>query len=190
MLEQKIEDRYCDGVRALGGKTRKLVYLGRKGCPDRLTLLPGILAVVEFKRSVEEKLRGEQERELAYWKTAGAEAYECHTIEECDALLADFAARLDGADRRLTDKLPRSPLLTTRTMRLSIVPNDPKAQPIAAHIDIPAQKAAQMAAGMKKAKVRLQIAGMGGEREIVFADPVEVVFAYEMFDRLIHNLPA
>lgn len=46
-----IEDYLCERVEALGGGHRKLQYIGRKGCADRLVVFPSNrLFLVELKK--------------------------------------------------------------------------------------------------------------------------------------------
>jgi hypothetical protein len=40
-LEAKIEKYLCDRVKMLGGEVRKVKWIGRRGAPDRLVMLPG-----------------------------------------------------------------------------------------------------------------------------------------------------
>jgi hypothetical protein len=51
MLERDIEDYLVKRVNALGGEVRKLKWIGRRGAPDRVVMLPGgRLYWVELKR--------------------------------------------------------------------------------------------------------------------------------------------
>ena len=40
MKEKDIEEHLCKRVRELGGDVRKVQWIGRKGAPDRLVMLP------------------------------------------------------------------------------------------------------------------------------------------------------
>lgn len=40
MLEKTIEDYLVERVKALGGEVRKVKWIGRRGAPDRLAMLP------------------------------------------------------------------------------------------------------------------------------------------------------
>ena len=42
-LEAKIEKYLCDRVKMLGGEVRKVKWIGRRGAPDRLVMLPEIV---------------------------------------------------------------------------------------------------------------------------------------------------
>lgn len=50
MRESTVEDYLTDRIKALGGETRKLKWIGRNHAPDRLVGIPGRLPVlVELK---------------------------------------------------------------------------------------------------------------------------------------------
>lgn len=40
MRESQIEKYLCDRVKELGGEVRKVQWIGRRGAPDRLVMLP------------------------------------------------------------------------------------------------------------------------------------------------------
>lgn len=65
MKERVIEQHLRKVVKALGGETRKVRWIGRRGCPDRMVLFPHRQwwAWVELK-SPTGKLRPEQVREI------------------------------------------------------------------------------------------------------------------------------
>ena len=42
MRERDIERYLCEKVKALGGEVRKVEWIGRRGAPDRLVMLPGV----------------------------------------------------------------------------------------------------------------------------------------------------
>lgn len=63
MLERKVEDHLVKQVKAKGGQCWKLMFLGRRGAPDRLVVLPGPrIYLVETKRPVGGTLSGGQSR--------------------------------------------------------------------------------------------------------------------------------
>lgn len=49
MRESQIEAHLVRRVRELGGEVRKLSWIGRRGAPDRLVMLPGGCIWVELK---------------------------------------------------------------------------------------------------------------------------------------------
>lgn len=40
MRESQIERYLCEQVKQMGGEVRKAIWMGRRGCPDRLVMLP------------------------------------------------------------------------------------------------------------------------------------------------------
>ena len=53
MLEREVEAHFAKQVRAKGGRSWKLKFLGVSGAPDRLVVLPGPrVHLVELKRPV------------------------------------------------------------------------------------------------------------------------------------------
>ena len=42
MRERDIERYLCKKAKALGGEVRKVKWIGRRGAPDRLVMLPGV----------------------------------------------------------------------------------------------------------------------------------------------------
>ena len=49
MRESVIEDYLVERVKQIGGEVRKVKWIGRRGAPDRLVMLPGISVWVELK---------------------------------------------------------------------------------------------------------------------------------------------
>lgn len=49
MRERDIERQLVKRVKAAGGDVRKLAWIGRRGAPDRLVMLPGRFLLVELK---------------------------------------------------------------------------------------------------------------------------------------------
>lgn len=49
MRESQIEDYLVRRVTAMGGEVRKIRFIGRRGAPDRLVMLPGRTIWVELK---------------------------------------------------------------------------------------------------------------------------------------------
>jgi len=119
-LEAKIEKYLCDRVKMLGGEVRKVKWIGRRGAPDRLVMLPAIkLATSETNADrvtatnirafmlalegdinpatiwVEVKAPGEvpkphQAREHARMRAMGQRVEVIDSMEGVDALLGDF----------------------------------------------------------------------------------------------------
>ena len=90
MLENKVEKYLIKRVREAGGRTRKLRYIGRRGCPDRLILLPGLFALAECKRPGK-GLRLGQEKEARILKASGIYVYVLDSIYEVDYFMSIYA---------------------------------------------------------------------------------------------------
>jgi hypothetical protein len=65
MRESKIEAALVKRVKAEGGEIRKLAWIGRRGAPDRLVMLPGRNAVLVELKAPKGRLSKVQEREHA-----------------------------------------------------------------------------------------------------------------------------
>lgn len=50
MRESTVVDYLRQRIRDLGGETRKVEWVGRRGAPDELVMLPGRHCLVEVKR--------------------------------------------------------------------------------------------------------------------------------------------
>lgn len=82
MRESTVEKALIDAVESRGGAVRKLKWVGRRGAPDRLVLLPKAAAFVELKRPKGGVLGKSQIRELDLLKSAGLRVFVIQTIEE------------------------------------------------------------------------------------------------------------
>lgn len=60
--ESDIEKHFTAKVKAAGGEIRKLKWIGRKGAPDRVVMLNGMVWWIEFK-APGEKPRAQQRAE-------------------------------------------------------------------------------------------------------------------------------
>jgi len=49
LRESDIEQYLVERVKALGGEVRKVKWIGRRGAPDRIVILPGLFVWVELK---------------------------------------------------------------------------------------------------------------------------------------------
>ncbi len=93
MRESKIESYLVERVKALGGEVRKLQWIGRRGAPDRLVMLPS--------RTLTQSL------ECAWCNPAGASIYvelkatgikaEAHQIRE-HARMRKMGQRVEVVD--------------------------------------------------------------------------------------------
>lgn len=97
-----VEAHLVKRVKELGGETRKVQWIGRRGAPDRLVLiparqvpsglamLPGWAFWAELKRPRGGKLSKQQCIEIATLQASGHEAYVLWSIEDIDNLLGPF----------------------------------------------------------------------------------------------------
>ena len=69
--ENKVERHLDNGVKALGGLTRKWVSPGRDGVPDRVVILKGLIWFVEVK-TIDGVLSSAQKREHDRLRQVGA----------------------------------------------------------------------------------------------------------------------
>lgn len=84
MIEQEVEDYFKKQARLHGGKTRKVKWIGRKGAPDELVLLPDFGGFVELKRPKGGKLTKHQILEHGELRKAGFFVAVIHTKELVD----------------------------------------------------------------------------------------------------------
>lgn len=91
MLEAKVEQHFVDCAKARGGEVRKIQYIGRRGAPDRLLVLPwNRVFFVELKRP-DGKAEDHQLREHARLRRIGADVRVLDTIELVDAFFKEVA---------------------------------------------------------------------------------------------------
>jgi hypothetical protein len=90
MRERDIERHLVQRVKALGGEVRKVQWIGRRGAPDRLVMLPSTFVSnfwLELKRPGE-KPEPHQYREHARMRRLGERVEWTDSIEGVEALLA------------------------------------------------------------------------------------------------------
>lgn len=86
MIEQNVEDRLCDGVKALGGEVRKAKWIGRNHAPDRRVMHPKRCVWVECKAPKKGPRPG-QLREHNRMRALGEDVIVLATYEEVDDFL-------------------------------------------------------------------------------------------------------
>lgn len=84
MRERRIEKYFTDQVKLAGGDTRKVVFPGRRGAPDRLVLWPGRVNWVELKRPETPVAEAHQAREHRRLRAAGQVVLVLATHAEID----------------------------------------------------------------------------------------------------------
>ena len=96
MLESSIENRLIRRVKELGGEVRKVQWVGRRGAPDRLVMLPLCGRVgpysdltsfwVELK-APGEKAKPHQAREHERMRKMGQQVFVIDSLEAVEELL-------------------------------------------------------------------------------------------------------
>jgi hypothetical protein len=94
--ERDIENYLVKRVRELGGECRKVQWIGRRGAPDRLVMLPSLLntksgwstAVWVELKAPGKKAEPHQVREHARMRRMGQRVEVLDSIEAVDRLLA------------------------------------------------------------------------------------------------------
>lgn len=84
MREARIEKYFDDEVKKAGGRTRKNVWPGHRGSPDRIALWPKRLDWVELKRPETPDAEDHQLREHAKLRDAGQTVFILPTKEDVD----------------------------------------------------------------------------------------------------------
>lgn len=92
MLERTVENHFVMRAKACDGEVRKLTYIGRRGAPDRLLVLPpGRVFFVELKRPGG-PTKDHQLREHARLRGVGADVRVLDTIAAVDAFFSEVAS--------------------------------------------------------------------------------------------------
>jgi hypothetical protein len=86
--ESVVEKHLVSRVVALGGMTRKLKWIGKRGAPDRLVILHGSVFFIELKRPGG-KLDPLQVREIERIRNNGGRVATLDSIEAVDAWLVN-----------------------------------------------------------------------------------------------------
>lgn len=87
MRESVIERRLVERVRALGGEVRKVQWIGRRGAPDRLVMLPAGCCWVELK-APGKTAEPHQVREHERMRRMGQRVEVIDSVEGVERLLA------------------------------------------------------------------------------------------------------
>ena len=92
MLERDVEKYLVRRVKMLGGEVRKVKWIGRRGAPDRLVMLPNVSFWAELKRPGE-RPRPEQMREHDRMREAGNIVLVLDTPTQIDFYLGSLTRR-------------------------------------------------------------------------------------------------
>lgn len=87
MRERDIENYLVEQVRKRGGEVRKVKWIGRRGAPDRLVMLPDRTVWVELK-AFGEKVKPHQVREHERMRRMGQRVEVVDSYQGVDELLA------------------------------------------------------------------------------------------------------
>lgn len=94
-IEAPIEDDVVAFAENRGWLVRKMIYPGRRGCPDRFFMKAGKLVILEFKRQNKKRADPIQVREHERYADAG---WKVHIVND-----RDQAARLLGYSAYVRD---------------------------------------------------------------------------------------
>ena len=86
MHESFIENYLVSKVKALGGEVRKVKWIGRRGAPDRLVMLPDATMWVELK-APGQKPKPHQAREHDRMRRMGQRVEVVDSVEQVNTLL-------------------------------------------------------------------------------------------------------
>ena len=90
MRERDIEKHFVETVEDLGGLTRKVQWIGRRGCPDRYAVFPGgRYCWVELK-APGQWLDPHQEREIARLVAMGIKVAILSSVQDVDAWAEEY----------------------------------------------------------------------------------------------------
>lgn len=90
MRESTVEDFLVQRVRELGGECRKVQWIGRRGAPDRLVMLPNVArsAIWVELKAPGEKAKPHQQREHDRMRSMGQLVVVIDSLEGVSELLA------------------------------------------------------------------------------------------------------
>lgn len=95
MRESDIEKYLVERVKALGGEVRKVKWIGRRGAPDRLVMLPSDPSIGQWSATIwvelkapGEKAKPHQAREHERMRHMGQQVEVVDSFERVDEVLA------------------------------------------------------------------------------------------------------
>lgn len=89
-LEATVEDDVVAWAENRGWHVRKMIYPGRRGCPDRFFFRDGNLVIVEFKRPGRNKADPLQIREHKRYADAGWKVHLINDRDEAKRILSTY----------------------------------------------------------------------------------------------------
>lgn len=87
MRESTIENHLVDRVRELGGEVRKVKWIGRRGAPDRLVMMPNTPTLWVELKAPGEKSKPHQVREHDRMRRMGQHVVVIDSIEGVEGIL-------------------------------------------------------------------------------------------------------
>lgn len=95
--EAYIEAKVCEYAKTKGWRQRKMMFVGRRGCPDRWFFRePGSVVIIEFK-DPNGALSAAQKREINWFLANGFNVHVIDSIEDGKAVFDDWDEELAGA---------------------------------------------------------------------------------------------
>lgn len=89
-LEASVEEDVVAWAENRGWHVRKMIYPGRRGCPDRFFFRDGNLVIVEFKRPGRNKADPLQIREHKRYADAGWKVHLINDRDEAKRILSSY----------------------------------------------------------------------------------------------------
>lgn len=95
MLERMIERKLNSYAKSRKALSRKVIYAGRTGSPDRWFFKHGRVLMIELKQ-IKGKLSPNQASEIETLAAHGMEVHVCYGLDEARAVLEDWLNRVDS----------------------------------------------------------------------------------------------
>jgi hypothetical protein len=93
LIEARVEEKLVREIEAIGGVVRKVRWLGRRGAPDRVVMLPGVLVWVELK-APGKVAEAHQNREHHTMKSMGQDIRVIDTIGRVTGFVNELKGRM------------------------------------------------------------------------------------------------
>lgn len=92
--ENKVESKFRDGIKALGGKAYKFISPGNNGVPDRIACLPNGRVIFAELKAPNGTLSKQQKHRIAELKQMGQKVYIFQTVRQVDSFLTELRKEL------------------------------------------------------------------------------------------------
>lgn len=87
--ESEVEKYLCERVAHYGGDTRKLQYVGRRGCADRLVVFYSLMYLVETKKPKGGVVSKHQDEDFKWLMSFGIRKRYVYTFADVDQFIGD-----------------------------------------------------------------------------------------------------